>query len=623
MTKWKRRAVELLTGLAFTGKGNPSVVPYYPSKTEISGIEEKHFKRTTPERRGVSSNRIYDMLSALEGERRANIHNIMVLKDGEVISECSHPGYDVNVRHLSHSMSKTVTGMAVGLLINEKKLSLDTKLVDIFPELTPTDKKFKDITVHHLLTMSTGNPFSELGTVTESEWTKAFFESKLTFAPGTNFAYNSMNSYMLARIIVRITGISLMEYLTPRLFRPLGIENIFWEIGPEGVEKGGWGLHLSTESWAKLGVMMLCGGVFEGRRILPKEWVSTSISTQMEAHESAGDYNYGYQLWVHRTGGEFLFNGMLGQNVWVCPKNNIVVVANCENNELFQKSAVLEIIESHLGGNVLGEMYDAGAVARLRDKEKHFFESRHWIRPRTPKRGLTYRLGLRCAKPFDNAWNRMLGSYTVTANNHGILPLFIRAMNNNYSGGIEGVSFEREHESLFFTSKEGSMEYRLEIGLYDFKTTVLNFNGERYIVRAMGEAMEDEDRNMIYKIELLLPEMPNSRKMKFTLSESGRLVVRMTETPDAKIAEPLVESIYTTNPKLAFAVNLLERRLGDKFINRKLESLFSPTLVGANTKSDKYYDIVADEKARAEEVSRSTKAISALIMRAAGDIKED
>ena len=513
--------------------------------------------------------------------------------------------------------------MAVGLLINEKKLSLDTKLVDVFPEFIPTDKKFNDITVHHLLTMSTGVPFSEVGSVTESEWTRAFFESKLSFDPGTNFAYNSMNSYMLARIVVRLAGTSLMDYLTPRLFNPLGIKNIFWEIGPEGVEKGGWGVHMSCESWAKLGVMMLCGGVFEGRRILPKEWVSASISTQMTSHESAGDYNYGYQLWVHRTGGEFLFNGMLGQNVWVCPKNNVVVAVNCENNELFQKSAVLEIIESHLGADILGEMYDAEAISRLREKEKHFFESRRWTKPLPPKKGIAYKLGFRSAKPFDTSWARVLGSYTIAPNNHGILPLFIRAMNNNYSGGIEAVSFERERESLYFTSREGGSEYRLEVGLYDFKTTVINFNGEQYIIRAMGEAIEDEDKNTVYKIELLLPEMPNSRKMKFTLDDSGKLVLRMTEIPNAKIAEPLVEAIYTTNPKLAFAVSLLERRLGDSFINRKLESLFSPTLVGANVDSEQYYDIVANEKARAEEVLRSTKAISALIMTAAGDIKED
>lgn len=623
MAKWKKRAIELVTGLAFTGKSNPAVIPYYPSKTEISGIETKYFRRTTPERRGVSSRRIYNMLSELELNPRANIHNIMIVKDGEVISECSRAGYDVNIRHLSHSMSKTVTGMAIGFLISEGQLSLDARISDLFPDFKIRDKRVLGITVRHLLTMSSGVPFSEVGSVTEDEWTKAFFESKLSFAPGTDFAYNSMNSYILARIVVRVSGMSLMDFLSDRLFRPLGIRNVFWEVGPEGIEKGGWGIHLSAESWAKLGVMMLGLGAFEGRRILPKSWVTESITTQIKAPESAGDYNYGYQLWVHRENDEFLFNGMLGQNVWVCPHNNIVVVANCENNELFQKSAVLEIIEKHLGGSLSGDLYDPKALSELREKEKNFFNCRRWTVPKAPKRGITYRLGLRCKTPFVALWKRILGTYTFTNNNHGILPLFIRAMQNNYTGGIEAVTFERVGERLFFTSREGGIEYRFEIGLYDFKSTVLDFNGEKYILRAMGEAEISDNGNTVYKIEIIFPEMPNSRKMRFTFGEDGRIILRMTEIPSEKIAEPLVESIYTTNPKLAFAVNLLERRLGDKFINRKLEGLFSPTIVGADTQSDRYYDIIADEKTRAEEANRSTKAISALIMKVTGDIKDD
>jgi len=622
-TKWKKRAIELVMGLAFTNKKNPATIPYAPSKTEISGLEVKHFRRTSPERRGVSSKRIYDMLSALEESPRANLHNIIILKDGEVISECSRPGYDVNIRHLSHSMSKTLTGMAIGILVSEGKLSLTEHLVDIFPEYRFQDKRFEAITVHHLLAMSTGVPFSELGSVTESEWTRAFFESRLSFAPGTSFAYNSMNSYMLARIVVRITGMSLMSFMTERVFRPMGIQNVFWEVGPEGIEKGGWGVHLSAESWAKLGIMMLSGGVFEGQRILPKSWVTKSTTTQMQAPESAGDFNYGYQIWVHRENDEFLFNGMLGQNVWVCPHNNIVVVANCENNELFQKSAVLEIIQRYLGGNLSADLYDTGALPLLRNKEKHFFESRSFITPKPKKRGITYRLGLRNRTPFDHAWSKLLGSYTFAQNNHGILPLFIRAMQNNYTGGIESVSFEREGECLYFTSREGGVNYRLEIGLYEYKSSVLNFNGEKYIVRAVGEASEDENRHKIYKIELILPEMPNSRKMMLTFGDDGRLLLRMTEVPNAKLAEPLVEGIYTTNPKLAFAVKMLERRLGDKFINRKLESLFSPMLVGADTHSKRYYDIVADEKARAEEANRATGAISALILKAADDLQDE
>ncbi len=617
------RAIELVTGLAFTNKAYPATVPYAPSKTEISRLETKHLKRTVPERRGVSSRKIRDMLSALEAEPRANIHNIIIVKDGEIISECSRPGYDVNIRHLSHSMSKTLTGMAIGLLCTEGRISLQTKLVDIFPEIAPQDKRFKTITIRHLLTMSTGVPFSEVGSVTETEWTKAFFESRLSFSPGTDFAYNSMNSYILARIVVRLTGMSLTNYLRIKVFTPMGIQNIFWEIGPEGVEKGGWGVHLSAENWAKLGIMMLGGGIFEGKRILPEEWVAESTCAQIEVPESTGDYNYGYQIWAHRTKDYFLFNGMLGQNVWVCPKNNIVAVANCENNELFQKSAVLEIIEKHLGGDISATDYDAHAVSELEEKQRTFFHSRRWAVPHEPKKGITYRIGLRNSKPFLNEWNKILGTYTFANNNIGILPLIIRAMQNNYQGGIESVSFEREGEHLYFISHEGGIDYRFEVGVYGYKTSVLNFNGESYIVRTLGEASTDEDENEVYKLELVFPEMPNSRKIKFAFRKDGRLIMRMTETPNEKIAEPIVESIYTTNPKFAFAVKLIEARLGDKFISRKLTNVFSPTLIGADTNSEKYFDIAANEKIRNEQAAKSTEAVSALLLKIAGESKDD
>ena len=264
-----------------TNKKNPAPIPYAPAKTEVSAPERKYFHRTYPERAGVSSKTVYDMLVALEGHKMANVHNIMVLRGKEVICECSAPGYDVNVRHLSHSMSKSLTGMAIGMLIDDGLLSLDTKIKDIFPEYRYTDRRFGDITIHHLLSMSTGVPFSEAGSVTETEWTKAFFESRLAFAPGTNFAYNSMNSYILARVAVKLAKKSLTEFLRERLFSPLGITNVFWEKSPEGVEKGGWGVYLSAESWAKIGVMILSGGVFDGHRILSEDWVKKSTSTQM------------------------------------------------------------------------------------------------------------------------------------------------------------------------------------------------------------------------------------------------------------------------------------------------------------------------------------------------------
>lgn len=169
MEKWMKKTVELAAGLALTGKHNPSVIPYYPQKTVISGTEERYFTRTYPERVGVSSGRILAMLTALERERRANIHNLLVIKDGEVICEASHPGYDTNTWHLSHSMSKTLTGIAVGMLVDDGLLTTDTRLTDIYPNIFFRDKRFRNITVSHLLTMSSGVRFSEAGSVTETK----------------------------------------------------------------------------------------------------------------------------------------------------------------------------------------------------------------------------------------------------------------------------------------------------------------------------------------------------------------------------------------------------------------------------------------------------------------------
>ena len=241
MEKWKKRAVNLLTSLAFGSETSPSVVPYYPQKTRISSDEYKYFPRSIPERHGISSRRIYSMLCALESERRANIHGLMIISGGEVISECTKDGYDVNMWRLSHSMSKTVTGMAIGLLCDEGRLKLSDRIVEIFPEITYKDRNFPLITVEHLLAMTSGVTFGEAGSVTETEWTAAYFASPVKFTPGTEFAYNSMNSYILARIVTKISGVGVVEYLRPRLFDPLHIINFFWELSPEGSVKGGWG----------------------------------------------------------------------------------------------------------------------------------------------------------------------------------------------------------------------------------------------------------------------------------------------------------------------------------------------------------------------------------------------
>ncbi len=608
MERWKKRSVELLSSLAFGSEGSPSVVPFYPQKTDVYGSEERSFLRNIPERHGISSKRIYNMLCELEGEMRANIHNLLILVDGEVIAECSRDGYGVNTWHLSHSMSKTVTGMAIGMLVDEGRLTLDTRLTELFPNIKYKDKRFADITVHHLLSMSAGVSFSEAGSVTESCWTECFFNSELKYTPGTKFSYNSMNSYILARIVTEISRTSLCEFLEERLFSPLGITNYFWERGPEGVEKGGWGLYMSAESWAKIGYMFLSGGVYNGRRILSEDWVEKSSETQSIASTAMGDFNYGYQMWVGRGSDEILFNGMLGQNVWLCPRNNIVAVVLSGNNELFQDSPAMAIIRKYLSGEISDELHRRD-IKLLAERETHFLDSRRWARPQEKKRGFTYLFGFKNRMPFDERWNDILGSYAFPKNNVGFLPLIIRGMNNNLASSISRVGFDRLEDSLYMLFTESGEDYRLEIGLYGYKESVLNFRGEKYAVKALGEARINADGIEEYRIEFLYPELPNTRFMTFVRGEAGRVYCTLGETPNNKIADALIEKATDTSSVLGFGMDLLERRFGEGFIQKKLEDTFSPTLVGADESVEGYGEILAEEERRLAEQSRTVKVI--------------
>ena len=616
MERWVKRAIELGAGLVFTGKSNPSVIPYYPQKTAVSGEEEQYFHRTYPEKKGVSSGRLSAMLSALEKDRRANVHSLICLKDGEVICECSHPGYSVNTWHLSHSMSKTVTGIAIGMLVDDGKLDISTRLVNIFPEREYKDPNFDKITVKHLLTMTSGIRFSEAGSVTEAMWMDAFFASSCAFEPGTDFAYNSMNSYILAAIVVRLAGKSMMEFLDERLFGPLHITNRFWEVSAEGVEKGGWGLYLSAESWAKIGYMMLRGGVFEGKRILSEAWVRESCERHAKTPESIGCFDYGYQMWISSERDDYLFNGMLGQNVWICPQNDLVVVILSGNNELFQNSPARSIIEKYLSidlSNDLSESCFTGDLLDLRSAEKHFFESRHWIRPYVPKKGLSQRLGLRSHAHYPEEWNDIIGKYHFSGNSVGMMPVIVRAMQNNHSSSLDGIEFECDGDSIYFIYTEGGLSYRLEIGFSDFKETVIDLHGEKYIVKVMGEAMEDEDRNMLYKLELLFPELPNTRMIKLSFTEDEQLLMRMSEMPSEKIATVFMKEMNGTNPKMSAYMDLIEKRIGKNTASKRMTDTFAPSLIGARIGSENYTRIMNEERERKKLGEKTTRLVDTII----------
>lgn len=623
MDRWKIKAAELVVALALTERKYPAVIPYKPQKTFLPKRERKYFARVCPEKHGVSNSRIYKILDELERDERARIHSLLIIKDSEVIAECSREGYDVNIPHQAHSMSKSLTAIAIIMLFEEGLISPEDKVCDIFPEYTFKDKRFADITLKHLLTNTSGISFNEAGSVTETEWTRAAFNSRLDFAPGTKFAYNSMNTYLLSRTLKRVSALSLTEYLTVHLFMPLGIKNGFWECSPEGVEKGGWGAYLSVESFAKIGEMMSKYGVFDGERIISEKWVREAISPHVKTPDNAGDFSYGYQIWVKEETGEFLFNGMLGQNVWVYPKEKIVVSMTAENNEMFQRSAALDIIRGHLTAESLNEEIGEWVSFRaLKEKEANFFSGRGYVIVEKQTRRHPFRLGLARREIIPPAWKDILGTYTLAANNQGILPLFVRIIQNNYTGGIESITLEAIGDGLFLTSHEGGCDYKIPVGIGRLRDTILNVNGESYLVLTAAE-MREVGTKRVFRIEIIFPELTNSRRIELTEGKDGRLIIKLTESPDQKIGEALIEAMYVTSPKLSFALKLFESKLGDKIIMRKLAEMFSPTLIGINKAARKYYELMNSEDERQKNELRVMKPVSALIMRSVDEEAEN
>ena len=291
----------------------------------------------------------------LQAVEKANIdmHSIMIVKDGKVIFEKWLGDTDELTPHVLNSVSKTFTCAAVGLAIDEGLINLEDKVISFFPDKLPEtiSDNLAQMNIRHLLTMNTGHEKdpSKLRN-TEQDWEKAFLSSQIPREPGTIFCYNSLATYMLSAIVQRVTGETLVEYLYPRLFRPLGINNVNWLTSPTGVNTGGWGLYLKTEDLAKLGQLLLQGGIWEGKQVLPAEWVKEMSSRQVDSVPAGKNSDmlpelirnskrfdwlqgYGYQMWRCRHNA-FRADGAAGQYIIVIPDKNAVIVTTADVGDM-------------------------------------------------------------------------------------------------------------------------------------------------------------------------------------------------------------------------------------------------------------------------------------------------
>ena len=615
MENYKKKAINLISNLLLEYKSDPTVVAHYPAKTEIMKRDKYTLPHGTPEAHGIDSGALTDLLRSLENEPSVNLHSIVIAKDGVVVAEASAPGYDTLLPHLSHSMSKSVTGILIESLIDSGDLSLSSKVTDFFEEVTERNSEINSLTVEHLLTMSSGVAFAEVGSVSDDDWTRAFFESELIFSPGEEFLYNSMNSYILMCIadkIARKRGMNATELLGERIFRPLGITNWFWEKSPQGVPKGGWGLFLSCQSWARIGIMMMQGGIYRGQRILSEEAVKRATSVSISVPRDVSEHDYGHQMWVCNSGG-FLFNGMLGQNVWVYPEMRVVVAATSGSCELMQGSPIISLLKK-----ALSDPGHRGSYRHSRDldrKCKHFFSSREWITLHAPLRGLPYLLGLRSPTPFDDNLIPLLGKYVFPTNNLCLLPSFVSIMQNNYGGGIHSVEFIRHGDVLCMRAELECAEIEIALGSYSYVESTLTQRGETYLVRGAISADTDGDGGFVYKIQLLFPELPNTRRISLSLTPDGRLTLHLSEVPGEQMAPNLLRVAQMSSPRLSTFFSMTERTLGHGYLARKLGDLFTPEITAISSASPGAEDFLAEENEKMTSRINSSRLVRSIVSR--------
>lgn len=618
MAKEQIAVAELVLNMIL-GKTGGTRVDYFPQKPDFpfDAVYEQAFVRATPESQGISSDLFAALLRELDASKDTEMHHFMALRHGKVICECNFAPYPKGMWHITHSMCKSITGMAIGMLIEEEKLKLDENIYDIFPDhINAFSKIFRPvITVENLLTMTSGVTFNESGIVSGNDWLGSFLNASVNEKPGTEFQYNSLNTYVLSAIVTKRTGETLTEYLTPRLFGPLGITKYYWETCPKGITKGGWGLFLCAEDMAKLGQLYLQRGKWNGQQLVSEYWIEISTARHLKTQNDT--YGYGYQLWMEQRPGSFEYNGMLGQNVIIYPDMDMVLVTNAGNKEMFQDCIMLNIIRKYFPVNyhpadvlpenplsysllkrLCGELENGENNNRstsLRGGWKRNVVSR---RKHSDKK-YSYRISAAVDRPSDHhSFMRAVSgrTYVMEQQNIGIAPLFVQVFHNNMTDGISEISFTYDAGNFYVSFTEGEVIHKLPVGFGRAADGCVDLHGEHYLVATLGEFARDENDIPVLKLEVTFIEECVKRKAHIFFHEDNGIEIKWNETPGKKMILAGLSSI-TEELSGNFLYNSLlgDHNITTELLHRLMEQTIEPAVRGYLKRPEETGSIDTDE----------------------------
>lgn len=568
--------------LGFAGKifdNKVTTVPMIelPSFKPCASFASKNdLPRCAPEQEGISSSVIQAFLRALAEDRTLNMHGVTIARNGKILCEAAFGAQRLDVWQYTFSACKSVTSLAIGILIDDGLLGLEDRVVDIFPkEISAVGKlKFKDLTVEDLLTMRSGIFFTELDSATEEDWIKGFFEAPTKGEIGKTFRYNSLNTYVLSAIVTAKTGKTLSDFLRERLFLPLGIQNDtwFWEPCPKGVDKGGWGLYIRPDDFVKIAELVMQKGMWQGTRLISEEYVTAATFAHVDVTMESTRFDYGYQIWVGKDTDTFLFNGLFGQNVLGFRRNGIVVVTNAGNCELFQQSNffryVIDFFDRDFENCCETSRKEKKALGKYVEKLSAYTapSKLSWKNSKINARMIRTLAGSRFT--YSEGCEKSVG----------LLPLILQAVENRYSAGFFGVSFTKKSGALHLIYEEKSAQIDLRLGTTAPAIQQVQIGDIPFTVAATAKFTHDEDDRTVIVIRIDFLEYPSSRVIKLVFLDKDTILMRNEELPGEALAKDALQLVLDEISDSSLVSGVMEKIGSDYFIYRA-EQAFSTKLL--------------------------------------------
>lgn len=561
--------LKLLSSFVNTKETIQPILELPPQKPMINDFDESTLlERGNPLDAGFPEGYIESYFNEIENDDSIYPHQLMVIKDGKVIGEKIYEPYDKKTWNACFSLTKTTIGLAIGFLYDEGKINLDEKYYHILAPKKPINIYQKDLSIRHLLTMTTGVRFNESSSAVSKEWIKDYMSATVKFKAGSKFEYNSLNTYILSAIVTKIAGESVTSFLKRKLYDPLGIKDFYYEVSPEGIEKGGWGLYLTTEDMAKLGLLILNNGKWNGRELISEDWIKQMSSTEMKVGMAGQKFDYGFQMWTKEKTGLCCYNGLFDQDIIIYRNTGVVLVSACGNNDAFHSNNIFRIHEKYFA-KVPNRYFRCKPLIKNVKKESDPSLFHYYSR-------------------LNNNYFKAVEKNTASVS---VLPFVLQVVMNTYTSGFSGFSFKKEKGDYILHIDQVNEDINLHYNFDKGVRQTLSFYKNKYECVVKGRFTRNEEDAPLLLISIYFLEFASVRYIKIFFTKDGKsLRVQLSENPGKFFVYNLLSFADEKTEKLLKSMaNIIDTNI----LISKMNEIIQPDFTAVRCKTE---TLLEDEK---------------------------